>query len=137
MTDFSGATNCFQAMKLGDQIMDTNHNFDEIFCTCYSRLVDVESFNPNLMDECAVDIDWIVPSPSSYCDNYFGQSIDLTQDETDTTSDDSDDTLWITLGIIFSFLLAGIISFNIWILCTTNSAVYKQHNGEEPTQRGA
>jgi len=138
-TDFSGATNCFQAMKLGDQIMETNTNFDEIFCNCYSRLNTIDSFNADAMDECAMDIEWIVPTPSLYCDNYFGNSLknDLTEDETYTTSDDSEETLWITLGIIFSFLLAGIISFNIWILCTTNSAVYKQHNGEEPTQRGA
>merc|ERR1719184_356513 len=104
-------------MKLGDQLTKPNVNFDEIFCNCYASLASLEDFNFELMETCAAEIEWIVPSPRSYCESYFGKAFNTDgyiEMATDTTSNDGEETLWKTLVVIFSILLAGIISFNIW-----------------------
>jgi len=135
MSDFSAASNCIQAMKLGDQIMRTNINFDEVFCTCYQRLSILDSFDSGMMDNCAADVGWIVPSPKSYCEAYFSTD-DIVEVTADTSSSDSDDeSFWMILAFIFLVLLGGVVSLNVFLVCTTNPVVYvRQQEGEEPTR---
>jgi len=130
INDFSGATNCLQAMKLGDQIREPNSNFDEVFCTCYNHLSDLISFDRIAMDECAVSTGWIVPSPQAYCENYLGKTFNddnaVAKIEADATSDSSDDDMWMILSLIFAFLLAGVVAYDIWLVCSTKSKGYER-----------
>lgn len=135
ISDFSGATSCLQAMKLGDQIETTNYNFDEVFCSCYERLASLDSFDLIAMDKCAVSTGWIVPSPQTYCESYLGKSFD-TDDEisainADTSSDSTTDTVWMILGITFTVLLAGVIAYDAWLIYTTQSTGYTKNTVEE------
>jgi len=142
-TDFPAATNCLQAMKLGDQIVDTNDNFDEIFCTCYQSLATVEDFDPSIIDDCAVEIDWVVPSPKSYCEDYLGTTFSFTastKEVTSTkdvepetieiveaaTSSSSGSSFWMAIGIVCLCLLVPVIALNIWLLFAIKRSGYRK-----------
>jgi len=133
--DFSGATMCLQSLVLGDQIATTNQNFDELFCACYDRLADIDSFDASYMEECAVTIDWIVPSPQSYCEEYLDKTYSflsekvedlVTVPEVSFATSVSDETVWATVGIISTCVLVGLVSLNIWLFVTSKkSTSYK------------
>jgi len=124
--DFSGASMCLQAAILGDQIATVNDNFDELFCGCYDRLVDIESFDASYMDQCAADIDWIVPSPQSYCEDYFGKTYSFLSEnvypETSLASESTDEVVWTTVAVILTIVLIALIALNFWIFLTTNKS---------------
>jgi len=125
--DFSGATMCLQAAVLGDQIATVNDNFDELFCGCYDRLVQVDDFDANLMDQCAVDIDWIVPSPQSYCESYLGKTYSFSKDgslipDASFSSSSTEEDVWTTVGIISTCVLVSLIALNVWLLLTTKKS---------------
>lgn len=130
--DFPNAANCLSAMKLGDQIMSTNDNFDEIFCACYSSVSTVDGFDAEYVDSCAQEIGWIVPSPQSYCGAYLGTSTSAmakTDEGIETmdaasTSDSAESTFWMVLGIICTCLLVPMIALNIWLFNSVRSLGY-------------
>jgi len=130
--DFPSAANCLSAMKLGDQITSTNDNFDEIFCACYSSLSTLDGFDAEYIDSCAEEIGWIVPSPQSYCESYLGTSFSLMEKKQDgikiidaaSTSDSSESTFWMVLGIVCTCMLVPMIALNIWLFNSVRSLGY-------------
>jgi len=129
LVDFSGATMCLQSAVLGDQIATLNDNFDELFCGCYDRLAMTTSFDAAFMDECAKGINWIVPSPKSYCEQYLGKTWSFSEEgeghlypDESFASSSTDEDVWTTVGIISTCVLVGLIALNIWLLITTKKS---------------
>jgi len=129
LVDFSGATTCIQAAVLGDQIAEVNDNFDELFCGCYDRLVDTDGFDAGFLDDCAEQIDWIVPSPQSYCESYLGTTYNFNAEgsgriypEESFASSSTDEDVWETVGSISTCVLVVLIILNAWILLTTKKS---------------
>lgn len=125
--DFSGATMCLQSAVLGDQIATVNDNFDELFCGCYDRLTQTESFDATFMDQCALDVNWIVPSPQSYCESYLGKTFSFSTDgnnipESSLSTSTTEEDVWTIVGIISTCVLIALIAINAWLLITTKKS---------------
>merc|ERR1712087_465547 len=68
--DFVIASTCLQAMILGDNALRPTEQFNDLYCNCYEALTNsgiLGSEELEYFDNCADEIGWLVPTPSTHC----------------------------------------------------------------------